>query len=111
MATPQEIRPTSLFSPQFITGVYLPTGLLLVGVGLTKPEWLPYAVAASLVLSTLKIYSTAPELIVPGKGSITAQNVTSPKALKPDQFQHFTLKEKNVLSHNTAMHASLIASL
>jgi len=31
---------------------------MILGVGITKIEWLPYAIAVSLVLGAFKIYST-----------------------------------------------------
>ena len=58
MSSPHQVRPTSLLSPQFITGVYIPSALLIAGVGLAKAEWLPYAMAMSLAFGGWKIYST-----------------------------------------------------
>ena len=58
MAQSQKSKPASLLSPQFINGVYIPSGLLIFGVGIVKLEWLPFAVAVSLVLGAWKIYST-----------------------------------------------------
>lgn len=58
MSTPHQVRPTSLLSAQFVNGVYIPTSLMILGVGITKIEWLPYAIAVSLVLGAFKIYST-----------------------------------------------------
>lgn len=114
----QQSKAASLLSPQFINGVYIPSGLLILGVGIVKFEWLPFAIAVSLVLGAWKIYSVgqhrllvkefsgrqrtnpdhqAPELApVPEKMMVT-------NALKPDVFQKFPLKEKTVLSHNVAM--------
>lgn len=53
---PQSEGP-SLLSSQFVNGVYIPSGLLILGVGIIKFEWLPFAVAVSLVLGVWKIYS------------------------------------------------------
>lgn len=53
----QQSKPTSLLSSQFINGVYIPSGLLILGVGIVKFEWLPFALAVSLVLGAWKIYS------------------------------------------------------
>lgn len=78
----------ALMSKQFIDGIYIPTGLLLVGVAIVKREWLPYAAALALVLGGWKFY-----------------NAGSRKVLKPNEFQNFELKEKTILSHNTAMYA------
>lgn len=54
--TPQPTG-SSLLSSQFVNGVYIPSGLLILGVGIVKFEWLPFAVAVSLVLGAWKIYS------------------------------------------------------
>lgn len=56
MATGQ-VRPGSLLSPQYVNGFYLPSGLLLLGVGITKMEWLPYAVVVVLLLGAWTYYS------------------------------------------------------
>ena len=57
MSPTQQSKANSLLSPQFINGVYIPSGLLLLGVGIIKFEWLPFAIAVSLVLGAWKIYS------------------------------------------------------
>ena len=57
MSPTQQSKATSLLSSQFINGVYIPSGLLLLGVGIVKFEWLPFAIAVSLVLGAWKIYS------------------------------------------------------
>ena len=56
MSKSQQSITTSLLSPQFINGVYIPSGLLILGVGIVKFEWLPFAIAVSLVLGAWKIY-------------------------------------------------------
>lgn len=58
MATPHTIKPTSLFSPQYITSVYIPSALLLVGVAIAKKEYLPFAVIIAVLLGGYKFYST-----------------------------------------------------
>ncbi len=123
MSSAHQVRPTSLLSSQFINGVYIPSALLIVGVGIAKTEWLPYAIAISLVLGGWKIYSAGNSIAPPSQsftnkiedanecGCTTApetlplapKNAVAAKSLKPDVFQDFTLKEKTVLSHNTAM--------
>ncbi|KAI4260573.1 MAG: hypothetical protein L6R35_007431, partial [Caloplaca aegaea] len=87
MATPHTIKPTSALSPQYVTGVYLPSALLLVGVAIAKKEWLPFAVVIAALLGGYKFYSNQ-----------------SRKVLKPDAYQGFPLKEKTVLSHNVAIY-------
>ena len=57
MSQTQHSKATSLLSPQFINGVYIPSGLLILGVGVAKLEWLPFALAVSLILGAWKIYS------------------------------------------------------
>lgn len=118
MSQTQYSRSTSLLSSQFINGVYIPSGLLTLGVAIVKFEWLPFAIAVSLVLGAWKIYSAGQQRIFV-KGSLGERglttNIKAPElapvpekmmatnALKPDVFQDFPLKEKTVLSHNVAM--------
>jgi len=45
------------FSSQYVNGVYIPAGLLLVGTAIMKTEWLPYAVALAAVLGAWKVFS------------------------------------------------------
>lgn len=74
-------------SSAYINGIYIPSGLLIVGVLIVKKEWLPYAVALSLVLGGWKIFSSQAKPV-----------------LKADAFQDFELKEKTVISHNVAIY-------
>ncbi|KAG8165536.1 hypothetical protein KVR01_004088 [Diaporthe batatas] len=76
-----------LSSKKYIDGIYIPAGLLVVGVAIVKKEWLPYAVLVTLALSAIKFLRSQPK-----------------KTLKPDIFQEFELKEKTILSHNTAIY-------
>lgn len=57
MSSPHQIRPTSFLSPQYINGVYIPSGLLLVGVAIVKKEWLPYAAVVAVLLGAWKLYN------------------------------------------------------
>jgi len=50
-------------------------------------QWLPYAVGLVVVLGSWKIFASRKK-----------------KVLKPDQFQEFELREKTILSHNTAIY-------
>lgn len=78
---------TSLFAPQFVHGVYIPSALLIVGLAIIKKEWAPYGVIVAAILGGWKIFANQPR-----------------KVLIPDKFQEFELKEKTILSHNTAMY-------
>ncbi|KAF2732618.1 ferredoxin reductase-like protein [Polyplosphaeria fusca] len=75
------------FAPQYVNGVYIPSALLVVGVAIIKSEWLPYAVVLAAVLGGWKVYAN-----------------TSRKVLKPNEFQEFELKEKTIITHNTAIY-------
>ncbi|MCJ1430107.1 NADH-cytochrome b5 reductase [Sticta canariensis] len=86
MSTGLKSRPTAL-SPQYINGIYIPSALLMVGVGIVKKQWLPYAAVLALVLGSWKVYSNRVR-----------------KCLKPDVYQQFNLKEKTILSHNVAIY-------
>lgn len=45
-----------LSSKKYIDGIYIPAGLLVVGVAIVKKEWLPYAVLVTLALSAIKFW-------------------------------------------------------
>ncbi|KAL9636414.1 MAG: hypothetical protein Q9164_002834 [Protoblastenia rupestris] len=106
MSTPYTTRPTSPLSPQLITSVYLPSAIVLFGVGYAKKEWLPFALVIPIVLGALHYYGNGQFVIDTQPREICllwSQSVVK-KALKPDVFQDFTLKEKTVLSHNVAIY-------
>ena len=58
MATAHTIKPTSALSPQYVTGVYIPSALLLVGVAIAKREWLPFAAILAACLGGYKFYTS-----------------------------------------------------
>ncbi|KAB2569289.1 NADH-cytochrome b5 reductase 1 [Lasiodiplodia theobromae] len=74
-------------APQYVHGVYIPSALLIVGTAIINKAWIPFAVAIAALLGGWKVYSNQPR-----------------KVLKPDVFQEFELKEKTILSHNTAIY-------
>lgn len=43
-----------LSSKKYVDGIYIPAGLLVVGVAIVKKEWLPYAVLVAVALSAIK---------------------------------------------------------
>lgn len=45
-----------LSSKKYVDGIYIPAGLLVVGVAIVKKEWLPYAVLVTLALSAIKFW-------------------------------------------------------
>ncbi|KAH7113288.1 oxidoreductase, FAD-binding family protein [Dendryphion nanum] len=77
----------SALAPQYVHGIYIPSAFIIVGVAILKMEWIVYAIVLTAVLAGWKFYSSG-----------------SKKVLKPDAFQHFELKEKTILSHNTAIY-------
>lgn len=46
----------SWLSSQYVNGIYIPSGLLLLGIAIVKVEWLPYAAAVAVLLGSWKIY-------------------------------------------------------
>jgi cytochrome-b5 reductase len=94
-----------LLSSENINGVYIPVGLLIFGTYIVKKEWLPYAVAVAAVLAAFKLYGNRKIfLFEPEFRAETLKLLAEPKKiLKPNEFQEFELKEKTILSHNTAM--------
>lgn len=49
---------SSPFSAKYVTGVYLPSAVLLIGTAAFKSEWLPYAIALSAILTGAVIFSS-----------------------------------------------------
>lgn len=57
------VKPTGPFAPQYIHGVYIPAGLIIVGTFIVRREWLPYAVVLAAVLGAWKIYNNRNSLV------------------------------------------------
>jgi cytochrome-b5 reductase len=105
----------SWLSSQYVNGIYIPSGLLLVGIAIVKADWTPYAALIALILGSWKIYQNRNSpilisLLAPCYPSYIFRNFANrlfrsgvKKCLKPDVFQEFPLKEKTVVSHNVAM--------
>lgn len=97
-----------LGSKKYIDGIYIPAGLLVFGTFIVKREWVPYAFVLALALGALKFLRTRKscretEVVCAHTDRVMSLLVEPKKALKPDIFQEFELKEKTILSHNTAM--------
>jgi hypothetical protein len=43
-------KPTGLMAPQYITGVYIPSAILIIGTAAFKLQWLPIAIAVCAAL-------------------------------------------------------------
>ncbi|KAF3021576.1 hypothetical protein G7054_g4825 [Neopestalotiopsis clavispora] len=78
---------SSLTSSQNLNGIIIPSGLLIFGTLIVKKEWAPFAVLLALALGSFKYFNNLPKIF-----------------LKPDTFQDLYLKEKTILSHNTAIY-------
>ncbi|KAE9367505.1 ferredoxin reductase-like protein [Stipitochalara longipes BDJ] len=81
-------------SKSYVDGVYIPSGLLVVGCLIVKREWLPYAIVLALALGGYKVFSMRVQ-----------------KILKPDVFQNFELSEKTIISHNVAIYRFKLPTL
>lgn len=46
-------------SKKYIDGVYIPSGLLVVGCLIVKREWVPYAIVLALALGGYKVWSNS----------------------------------------------------
>ncbi|KAI5787035.1 hypothetical protein DFH27DRAFT_226772 [Peziza echinospora] len=68
-------------------GLYIPAGLLVFGVVITKPEFTLHAIGAAAALMAFKVY----------RGQ-------SRKVLKEKEWQDFELTEKTVITHNVAIY-------
>ena len=91
-----KIRPRSYLSPQYINGLYIPSSLFLAGIAIIKKEWIPFAVVVVAAVAAWKVFNNR-------QLPVTPVQPEAPKVLNPDDYQEFKLKEKTVLSHNTAM--------
>lgn len=94
---------SSLTSSQNINGIYIPCALLIFGTVIVKKEWTPYAALLALVLGAFKLYSQCRLSLSIGHHILTYMKLVPKKFLKPDVLQDLELKEKTILSHNTAM--------
>jgi len=108
MASAHLVRPGSFLSPQYVHGVYIPSALLIVGTAIVKMEWVIYAVAMAALLGAWKVYNnrTSAGCLEPQLPSVQANWYglsEVKKALRPDSYQEFELKEKTIISPNVAM--------
>ena len=103
MSTAHRRRPSSPLSPQYITGVYLPSAVLLVATAFVKIEWIPFVAIIAASLGAWTFYSNRTDAWLEYYHPPADDHIEVKKTLKPDVFQEFPLKEKTVLSHNVAM--------
>jgi cytochrome-b5 reductase len=47
----------SLLARKYFDGIYIPSGLLVVGTLIVKKEWTPYAVLIAILLGSIKFYN------------------------------------------------------
>lgn len=113
----------SLTSRKYFDSVYIPVGLIVIGTFIVKREWAPYSIALALALGGWKFQSLRKHPLFPlctlhcfetlsprplwplskADAVLTSLRAEVKKVLKPDVFQEFELKEKTVVSHNSAM--------
>lgn len=48
----------SLLARKYFDGIYIPSGLLVVGTLIVKKEWAPYAVLVAILLGSIKFYNS-----------------------------------------------------
>lgn len=77
------------FAKQNVNTVYIPAVLLVIGVGIVKREWIPYAAAVAVVAGGLKIFTS---------------NSAPKPFLKPDTFQELPLTKITQTSHNVKIY-------
>lgn len=87
MSTAHQRRPSGPLSLQYITGVYVPSAVLCLGVSLWDWHWLPFTAIAAVVLGAWQVYKNQVK-----------------KTLKPDAYQEFPLNKKTEISHNVAIY-------
>ncbi|OOF99543.1 hypothetical protein ASPCADRAFT_503564 [Aspergillus carbonarius ITEM 5010] len=97
----------STFSPENITGAFIPSALFIAGTFLFKQELTPFAVALAAVLVGYKLFSNSASRNPSSYDwphNLTFHFPEPRKVLNPGEFQHFTLKEKNEISHNVTIY-------
>ncbi|KAH0609935.1 uncharacterized protein H6S33_012481 [Morchella sextelata] len=91
MASSSSIAPAKKSNQALLStplhGLYIPIGLLVVGVAIIDYNYVPHAVAAAAVLGGLKVFRGQSRTI-----------------LKPDVFQEFELAETIAVSHNVGIY-------
>lgn len=68
MSTQHTAKPTGPLAPQYITGVYIPSAILIVGTAAFKLQWLPLALAVAAALGGYQVFNNrkiAPSLSSP----------------------------------------------
>jgi cytochrome-b5 reductase len=50
-------KPTGPLAPQYITGVYVPSAILIIGTAAFKLQWLPLALAVCAALGGYQVFS------------------------------------------------------
>ena len=102
----QTAKPTSLFAPQYVTLVYIPSVILIAGTALFKASWTPLAFAIAAALGGYQFYANRalfPSLSQPSIPQIDTLPEER-KVLDPTTFQEFPLTKKTEISHNTAIY-------
>lgn len=65
-----------LSSKKYVDGIYIPVGLLVVGVAIVKKEWLPYAVVVALALGAVKFWRSRE---FPSSYCLSGRNISEPE--------------------------------
>lgn len=106
MSSAHRRKPTGPLSPQYINGVYIPSAVLLLGVGIFNWRYLPAVAVVTIALGAWQVYNDRQLL---GTLEITVTTnvlIEVKKVLNPDAYQEFPLTEKTEISHNVAMSES-----
>lgn len=57
MSSPHRRKPTGTLSPQYINGVYIPSAVLLLGVGVVNWHYLPAVAVVTIMLGVWQVYN------------------------------------------------------
>lgn len=57
MSTSHTAKPTGPLAPQYITGVYIPSAILIAGTAVFKLQWLPLAIAVCAALGGYQVFN------------------------------------------------------
>lgn len=103
MSSAHRRKSTGPLSPQYINGVYIPSAVLLLGVGIFNWHYLPAVAAVTVALGAWQVYINRQWCATFEITVIANAPVEVKKVLNPDVYQEFPLAEKTEISHNVAM--------
>ena len=66
MSTQHTVKPTGFLAPQYVTGIYIPSALLMLITAVVKPSLLPVSAVVAVALGGYQFWSTRTSTDNPG---------------------------------------------